>query len=544
MQLFEMREPTVRDCMRYGLQPSETERDAIRDSIAIARSRLSEVQSQESTPGDPLGLGLDSEEGSLRQYISEYSSLLAPIRLLPVDILRTILLDPDIHDYAKMEKKAPPSIVAVYKPNVVASVAHHWMDVVRGTSEFWTSFQISLGYRLPRRVLQRLRLCIERSKDAALAISFDWESQYTPFSPQQKDALNEILGHAERWAHVSLPMDPWFLSLLSPARGRLHQLETIAFTSGIRNPPEEDITVFQDAPNLRFLIWQGVSGIIPPLPWHQFRRAFLLNVDADVHCGKLLGRMTNLREVTINNSVNNRIPQPPSITPSPLLEMQKIVLFGFGDRPQVAMTVLNHINAPELKRVFLIHCPVWHSPSILSLVQRSGCHLQKLVLQDTGVRAPDLLALLRIIPTLDTLVMIQSIPNAVTNGLVEALTPSLKSTLVLPVLNTLVLTGVYLFSTDKFLTMLEGRTGPHSICHSLATIDITLPTREVVTPDRERFAALREVKSSTLVCLDESRVPVKIQFGEREDWSYAYDAVAYDHIFWTEWRSLTKAVVS
>jgi hypothetical protein len=125
MMLFEIQNPNVRDRLRYNLLPSGVERAAIVDSISIARLRLAEIQAQDFTTS-----GLDDEEVTLRQYIAEHSSLLAPIRLLSVDILQTVFLDPDIHGFTEMGMKPPPSTVYIYRPNVLAAVSHHWRDIV------------------------------------------------------------------------------------------------------------------------------------------------------------------------------------------------------------------------------------------------------------------------------------------------------------------------------------------------------------------------------------------------------------------------------
>ncbi|KAJ7689298.1 hypothetical protein B0H17DRAFT_1135109 [Mycena rosella] len=75
-----------------------------------------------------------------------------------MDILQTIFLDPDIHDFMVMEKIAPPSIVSVYHPNLVASVSLHWRDVVWGTPKFWTSFNLRLSPHGSQHIIHRLRV--------------------------------------------------------------------------------------------------------------------------------------------------------------------------------------------------------------------------------------------------------------------------------------------------------------------------------------------------------------------------------------------------
>ncbi|KAJ7744265.1 hypothetical protein DFH07DRAFT_28052 [Mycena maculata] len=135
------------------------------------------------------------------------------------------------------------------------------------------------------------------------------------------------------------------------------------------------------------------------------------------------------------------------------------------------------MTTPELKKILLIDC-AWSSLTILSFVQRSGCDLQQLVLHGTRVRAPELIALLRLLTTLDTLVLTGSIPNALTDTLLEALTPIATpvSPLLVPAPYTIILSGVYVFGTHRLISMLEGRTTPHNHrCSPFTFVDLTFP---------------------------------------------------------------------
>jgi hypothetical protein len=508
MMLFEIQNPNVRDRLRYNLLPSGVERTAIVDSISIARLRLAEIQAQGSTAS-----GLGDEELTLRQYIAEYSSLLAPIRLLSVDILQTVFVDPDIHGFTEMGMKPPPSTVYMYRPNVLAAVSHHWRDIVCETTQLWSSFKVPLWQS--QYSLERVRLCLERSKDALLSMTFDWK----PFSPLDGDVLQEVLDHAERWRHVQMPLHGEFLSVLSPAKGRLHQLETLEFMgSGHRSGGSHKFDTFEVAPKLRFLSLHGLEEDIPRLPWRQLQRIFVLDNIGDPFLCRVLAMTPGLRDITVNNNLDHYIANPTNLElhlpSSP--ELRKIVILGRNS----TMKVLNHMNAPGLKEIILIDCYVWDSPSITSLVHRSGCYPEKLVLQNTRVRSGELLALLRMLPALHTLVLTDATPNAFTNTVVDALTTTSSwDEVALPALTTLVLVGTYLFSTDKLLTMLESRTlanHPPQSLSSFTTIDIRLPARMIAQSDVRRFArAFRGIKTASLIYLNEARELFQITVGDK-----------------------------
>ncbi|KAJ7689299.1 hypothetical protein B0H17DRAFT_1180301 [Mycena rosella] len=207
-------------------------------------------------------------------------------------------------------------------------------------------------------------------------------------------------------------------------------------------------------------------------------------------------------------------------------ELRKVTFDG--EKQISTLKVFNHMNIPSLKDLFLVDCRVWDTVSLSSLLQRSACQLEQLVLQTTdathttGVCTGELLILLRLTPTLTTLVLTQLLPNAITDALLEALIAQDATPAVLPVLTALVLAGIYLFSTDQLLNMLESRTTPHNH-HGLRTVDITLPSRQVSIPHLQRFSAvMRAVESSSLACLDEARSQVRIQVGKYTplDWCH------------------------
>ncbi|KAJ7749000.1 hypothetical protein B0H14DRAFT_2636428 [Mycena olivaceomarginata] len=119
---FKMSHLEIRDRLRSIILPLDAERLAIRESIRIAQLRLAETETQDF-------LDIVSERGALRQYISEYSSLLALIRLLPVEMLGRIFIQPTIHN----SEMFGSTVVTMYRPKAIGEVSHHWREVPRGT---------------------------------------------------------------------------------------------------------------------------------------------------------------------------------------------------------------------------------------------------------------------------------------------------------------------------------------------------------------------------------------------------------------------------
>ncbi|KAJ6481445.1 hypothetical protein C8R47DRAFT_1134446 [Mycena vitilis] len=521
-QLFEISNPRLTDLLRLNASPLDGERVAINGSMAIARSRLAQLETK--APDDPYA----SDKTLLRRYIAKYSSLLAPIRLLAADVLQIILSHPDMHESTRMG----PLVVTMYRPMVIAAVCSHWRDIVLGTPQLWSTLQVKLwgGYT----ALHWIRLCLERSKNAPLTLNFHWVRGYNvdPIKRHNQvfeETMGELARHAERWQHVALPSSEDFLTHSSLAQDRFPRLETLEFHRLF--PEQKELRIFVNTPRLQFLSIQESGNIseLPALPWGQ-----LTCVSApDAFTVPLLVRAPQLRGIVIcmGRSASQPVLPQPSLLPTRCESMRTIVLSGGRSQNRALMKILLHIVTPRLTELFLVDCAAWDAASIPTILQRSGCYLKTLLLQDTRVRARELFELLPSLQTVETLVVADCIPNALNNSVLEALTLLSGTDAVLPALRTFVLTGSYLFTLEKLLTMLESRTGSHS--QSLVTIDIVLLDRGFTVTELNRFVGLRGLESSRLRCLDQARRPVRFTSGNMgpREWR------------WTERSSLSSVAL-
>ncbi|KAJ7437460.1 hypothetical protein B0H11DRAFT_1885203 [Mycena galericulata] len=258
MDLYNIPEPGLDERLRCNLLPSDTERKAIIDSLTTADRRISEIRAQSVAVSS-------AEEDMLCRYITDYSSLIAPVRRLPDDILETIFLD--LHEFVNVGQVTPSLVVDKHNPHILASVSRHWRCVALHTVRRWSSVYVD-GTR-GQYSLRVLRLCLERSRGAGLSITLD----LSPNLPPNMEILNEIMAHAERWVHFSLitPPDTRHLLLFAPVRGRLASLEKIEikFTWGYDSGAIADLDVFEHAPRLETLELDTFLGYhIPPLPFH------------------------------------------------------------------------------------------------------------------------------------------------------------------------------------------------------------------------------------------------------------------------------------
>ncbi|KAJ7983308.1 hypothetical protein DFH06DRAFT_1172920 [Mycena polygramma] len=216
------------------------------ESLVVARQKLRN-----------RATGASVERTALRNYISDYSSLLAPIRRLTHDMLERVFADPEISQMIRIGRIAPPR-VAGCNPYILASVSYYWMCVALQSHELWSKFAINAcgdGY-----ALSQMRACLQRS--GALPLSIDLTLSAIDFGsspsrpgcfltgpcrniptyvggPFDGDILKELMFNAERWSQLWITMPKENIALLAPVHGRLHKLQEITFhfdVAGLGNP--------------------------------------------------------------------------------------------------------------------------------------------------------------------------------------------------------------------------------------------------------------------------------------------------------------------
>ncbi|KAJ7218837.1 hypothetical protein C8J57DRAFT_1535244 [Mycena rebaudengoi] len=178
MALFHVSGPaSILDRLRNNDLPSELERAHIQNSLEVARDRLSEA------PPDA------AETETLHQYIASYSSLLAPIRKIPPEILSSISLHPEIHTMFSMFGLAKTNRYEILRDTPhAATVSHYWRTVLLDTPQFWASLNFELSWQPS--CFQRACLYLERSRTAPLSLRLDYHT-----SPE---VLNRLIQDTER----------------------------------------------------------------------------------------------------------------------------------------------------------------------------------------------------------------------------------------------------------------------------------------------------------------------------------------------------------
>ncbi|KAK7051950.1 hypothetical protein R3P38DRAFT_3172274 [Favolaschia claudopus] len=496
MQLFEA--PNILERLRHNYIPSDVEIHAIRESITIAQSRIVALQS-----------GPPTETEGLSKYVALYSSLISPIRRLPVDILQTIFLDPIAHRRLRPGGFTRRSIIVDYRPNYLGAVCYHWRCLSLETTKLWSSLVVSPN-QTDRNTVGGLRLALQRSQGAPLYLKFH---PAMTGSILDRETIEEVLKHTERWAHIDLTTNAGLLRQLSPARHRLESLDTLTILHSdsyeyLQQYPSE---LFAEPPMLRTLRVTKLPdspSAVPILPWSQLTQ---LCIHVDWAGGPpstgayyyMLSQATNLREYDVYLPYATE-PGPHPIISHHLKEMCVTM----------KVDVLNHSTAPALEKLALVHCTL--TSAVPSFLDRSSAQLQTLEMDGASVRAVDLVSLLRMVPTVRRLVLRKLLPNAVTNLVLQSLTIGAfpLDQVLLPMMTSFLLDGGYLFKADALMSMLESRLTPPDEFSQLAAIDIRISLMVVPAARLQNFAiaAKQAVEAFSFVSLNEARTAVAVDF--------------------------------
>ncbi|KAK7023240.1 hypothetical protein R3P38DRAFT_2438310, partial [Favolaschia claudopus] len=453
MELFEIQAPSLLERLRHNILPLDVEKKTIRSSIDIARSRVLALQNQSTST--------IIETEALSRYVAEYSSLLAPIRRLPVDILRRIFVDPIVYK-KKWRHIDRDSILLHYRPNSLGAVCYHWRCVSLETATLWSSLMVFLN-EPDRYTVDGLRVALQRSQKAPLHLVFRPVIS-SSWSALDAEMMREVCKHSERWVSVEVSSNRELLRQLAPVENRLDSLQTLTMLPPDKlsiKPGARQCKVFAQSPKLRTLrliknLFHSPSTA-PIFPWSQLTRLCVGGLWDSSGYHYVLSQAQNVRELS------SCIWGIPDYSPlqATVHHLHKLHVYDDGLPSESELNVLNHLTAPAFKELLVSRCKLNNLTglTIQAFLSRSSATLQSLALHATPVRAVDLVSLLRMVPTVERLVLANLLPNVVTNQVVQSLTARASSAeeILLPMMTSFVIDGGYLFTPDALFSMLESR---------------------------------------------------------------------------------------
>ncbi|KAJ7101857.1 hypothetical protein C8R43DRAFT_242594 [Mycena crocata] len=460
--------------LRQNITPDASERITILKSISEAEVRLSTLAS--------------ADQAQELHTIAVLSSQLAPIRRLPTEILSKIFVDPSLHTSIS---KPRAYMLAGRGMDPLTAVSFHWRGTALSTPQFWSIFSLSLSGS--EDVAQLLRLYLDRSKSCPLSLEIRAPSAVR----MHHGMLKDLLDTCERWAAVRLEIHPNIFPLLSPARCRLPRLQKLDLQSPAYNAAADESSVtqmgaFELAPRLSRL---GIEHhLLPPLPLAQIKY-----LTVSFSSLSLAAKCPNLRSLCCRDSPNVMQPDEP------------ILISGISTL-SITPSLLRYLSTPDIDHLQLVWGGApWSQAHFSTFLERSSISLRVLVLEDIHVHGKDLISLFPLIPTLQSLVLESLRPNAITDAVMTALSFNAESSPshmddILPALQSLSLSGSYLFSNAALLGMLESRGGS-----GMQRAQLHLKHRTFTEAELARLRALGEKGMALSVkCLDRDKQYVTV----------------------------------
>lgn len=215
----------------------------------------------------PLSVRLVKEQEELRQRVERARSLLAPIRTLPVDLLRQILI------LVSMTTASPDEIPTKSRPDSRISlslgwICAQWRAVALATPIVWSSITTDLNPNI-------VEACIHRSGVHPLHVSIIDNTGRT--STRNASNLARLMQVSPRWQSARIRLNRGDLPTLNPLQNRLPLLRQLALE--VFNPPvaAQPCVAFENAPMLSEITLEGMPPSALSHPTTQIRRLVLLN---------------------------------------------------------------------------------------------------------------------------------------------------------------------------------------------------------------------------------------------------------------------------
>jgi hypothetical protein len=318
-------------------------------------------------------------------------------------------------------------------------------------------------------------------------------------------SLAQFLSVSHRWLHIELtcPCDTDELDSIGGHIPMLRSLFLQEFENGALLRPLHAFTL---APSLRSVALEQrrmsswISHHNPDnrslatlrIPVHQLT-SLTLNHGDRWHLLPDLAGVRNLL-ILINPSLT-----PSSSTPSIRCEsLHTLSISAIGDTSYsklVLPTPLDSLEAPNLGKLAIINQGAIRLDTVSSFVQRSACYsIHELVLERIIFRAAELLGLLPYLASVTRLALVDLIPHALTDKVMDAFTAHGDVPPPLPNLTHLRIGGAYMFRTQVFHTMLQsrapGRPEP-KVGADILRVDITLCNRHISAEELALFRVLK-----------------------------------------------------
>ena len=326
--------------------------------------------------------GLQKKRDTLERHLRAHSALLAPIRMLPWEILSEIFVRiglPLQHPKRQLYQQ-------VLLPG---QVCRFWRTIALSTPRLWTDIVLDLDWDV-----DIAKTWMSRSGTLPLSLKVEWNYMYK----DHLDAVFEdVLNAGERWKYIDTAVLPAPDSATN-FRGSFSSLETLI----LRTPtdiPLSTYNVFRNSPRLRILhIYSAMTKDTLVLPWSQLTEIVIHHCWID-YLIDILGRADNL--------VRCEAMIPPLLShmtlPHIVSNMRFLKVTSCENNPPF----IDQVSLPSLLTLEYADLSELSPPPLLfGFLVRSQISLQKLVLTFHHMHpnhSGDILHILEMLPSLTEL---------------------------------------------------------------------------------------------------------------------------------------------
>ncbi|SJL12413.1 uncharacterized protein ARMOST_15840 [Armillaria ostoyae] len=444
-----------------------------RDQLARSSEHLSTIDNQMRHLRAQLALA-EKQRQEVLVMNQDFKSLTSPIRRLPDDSLREILLA-SCRSWAD-DNSLVFSINMRGKPWLLSQVCSRWRNVALSFQKIWACFRIDMQLISPTRIAQQrasfaLGQQIRRAGRHQLTISI-CDPDDGRLGSSYDLILPLLLSSCSQWRYLELKCHTRALVHFTPIRSYLESLETIHLSIRTGTRGEQEITtsnIFEFAPKLRRIsLGSGRKDIVRSftIPWPQITEYKEGGKRKGSHHLEVLRRATAITDVRINSTL---LPEAEGGHPYTLGGQTIRVPSLRNLRARLKLNdshfqaMFDKLELPGL-RVLSTALPPKADPFI-SLIDRSQCHLTTLLITaNTPEISTELLRLCKVTPHLRVLCIAsdgeESGPIPISDFLVELLHPADGDNCLLPTLTCLNLMQLNWSPRDTVvLQLMESRAG-------------------------------------------------------------------------------------
>lgn len=340
-------------------------------------------------------ISLENQRAELEIHAEEYDSLLAPIRKLPPEILRTIFSHFCTANVVEDTISSPAVILG--------AVCAHWRTLSLSFPELWSNIELCTyeedGYDEDRASLA-LGLILSRSASHPLTITIHDENE----TIDAGSPVSLLINQSSRWRKASLFITDISGPTLASLSGNLPLLERLVLN--LHSTPEEPLRCFSIAPRLRSVHVSRTRNVI--LPTSQLEKLELSEHKVHLrNLGRTLEQASQLATLTFERCSLKRDNAPQGwFSSATSLSVTSCRSFQLASEifTYATMHSLSNIRL-ELESRTPEEFPL---PEFSTFLTRSACTIITLCLTDIFGTAAPLNELLALLPNLASFEYIQS----------------------------------------------------------------------------------------------------------------------------------------